>query len=71
MPIPSIAKNVVYITNSVWAVVYRNVAEDSARNRPHPGTQSGVYGERQRLKPFKNALSDLQRRALHIEHIWR
>ena len=26
-------KNVVYITNSVWAVVDRNVAEDLARNR--------------------------------------
>ena len=54
-----VAKNVVYITNSVWAVVYRNVAEDSARNRLHPGTQSDVYGKRQRLEPFKNALSDL------------
>ena len=66
-----IVKNVVYITNSVWAVVYRNVAEDLARNRLHPGTQSDVDGERQRLEPFKNALRYLQRRALHIEHIWR
>ena len=64
-------KNVVYITNSVWAVVYRNVAEDLARNRLHPDTQSDVDGEQQRLEPFKNALRYLQRRALHIEHIWR
>ena len=62
---------VVYITDFVWAAVYRNVAEDSARNRLHPGTQSDVDGERQRLEPFKNILRDLQRRALHIEHIWR
>ena len=59
------------VTNSVWAVVYRNVAEDSARNRLHPGTQSDVDGKRQRLEPFKNTLCDLQRRALHIEQIWR
>ena len=48
-----------------------NVAEDSARNRLHPGTQSDVDGERQRLEPFKNALGNLGRRALHIEQIWR
>ena len=42
----STEKNVVYITNSVWAVVYRNVAEDLARNRLHPGTQSDVDGQR-------------------------
>ena len=66
-----IMKNVVYITNSVWAVVDRNVGEDLARNRLHPGTQSDVDGERQRLEPFKNALGNLGRRALHIEQIWR
>ena len=66
-----ILKNVVYITNSVWAVVDRNVGEDLARNRLHPGTQSDVDGERQRLEPFKNALGNLGRRALHIEQIWR
>ena len=62
---------VVYIIDCVWAAVYRNVAEDSARNRLHPSTQSDVDGKRQQLEPFKNALCDLQRRALHIEHIWR
>ena len=65
----SIAYSIYY--QCVWAAVYRNVAEDSARNRLHPGTQSDVDGERQRLEPFKNILRDLQRRALHIEHIWR
>ena len=52
-------------------MVYKNVAEDSARNRLHPGTQSDVYGEQQRLEAFKNPLRDLQRRAFHIEQIWR
>ena len=61
----------IYITICVWAAVYRNVAEDSARNRLHPGTQSDVEGELQRLEPFKNVLRDLQRWALDIEHIWR
>ena len=62
--------DVVYITDCVWAAVYRNVAENSARNRLHPGTQSDVDGEQQRLEPIKNALRDLQRWALHIEDIW-
>ena len=38
---------VVYITDCVWAAVYRNVAEDSATNRLHSGTQSDVDGKRQ------------------------
>ena len=38
---------VVYITDCVWAADYRNSAEDSVRNRLHPGTQSNVNGERQ------------------------
>ena len=46
-------RNVAFITNCVWAAVYRNVAEDSARNRLHPGIQSDVEGERQQLKPSK------------------
>ena len=46
-------RNVVYITNCIWAAVYRNVAEDSARNRLHPVTQSDIDGERQQLEPFK------------------
>ena len=58
---PSLKKCSIYITICVWAVVYRNVAEDSARNRLHPGTQSDVYGQRQLLEPFKNAVRDLQR----------
>ena len=43
----------------------------SARNRLHRGIQSDVDGERQRLEPCKKANRDLQRRALHIEYIWR
>ena len=50
---------------------YKNVGEVSVRNRLHPGIQSDVDGERQRLEPFKKANRDLQRRALHIEYIWR
>ena len=37
-------RNIEFITNCVWAAVYRNVAEDSARNRLH---QSNVDSERQ------------------------
>ena len=45
-------RNVVHITNNVWAAIYRSVAKDSARNCLHPGIQSNVDGERQRLEPF-------------------
>ena len=33
----------------VWAAVYRNAAEDSARNRLHSGMQSDVDSKQQRL----------------------
>jgi len=42
-------RNVVYITNCIWAAVYKNVAEDSARSRLYPGIQSELDGKRQRL----------------------
>ena len=42
------------MTNCVCATVYRNVAQDSARKRLHPGIQSDIDGERQQLEPFKN-----------------
>ena len=32
-------RNVVYITNCIWAVIYRNVAE---RNHLYPGIQSDI-----------------------------
>ena len=51
--ITPVDKNVVFITNCVWAVVYRDVAEDLATNCLHPGIQSDVDGKRQRLQPFK------------------
>ena len=38
--------------------------------RLHPGIQSNIDGERQRLEPFKNAKHDLRRQALRFEQIW-
>ena len=45
-------RNIVYITNCIWAVVYRNVAKDAARNCLHPCVQSNVDGKQQQLEPF-------------------
>ena len=62
-------KYLVYITNPVWAAVYRYAGEVFSRNTLHSVVQSAVDGERQRLETFRNKLVDARRRGFHFEQV--
>ena len=68
---PLFANPVTYITNPVWAAVYRytNDSEVFSRNPLHSVIQSAVDGKRQRLETYQNKLVDARRRGLHFEQI--
>ena len=59
----------VYITNPVWAAVYRYAGEVFSRNPLHSVVQSAVDGKRQRLETFRNKLVDARRRGFHFEQV--
>ena len=59
----------VYITNPVWAAVYRYAGEVFSRNPLHSVVQSAVDGKRQRLETFRNKLIDARRRGFHFEQV--
>ena len=59
----------VYITNRVWAAVYRYAGEVFSRNPLHSVVQSAVDGKRQRLETFRNKLVDARRRDFHFEQV--
>ena len=46
----------IYITNPVWAAVYRYAGEVFSRNPLHSVVQSAVDGKRQRLETFQSKL---------------
>ena len=59
----------VYITNPVWAAVYRYAGEVFSRNPLHSVVQSAVDCKRQRLETFQNKLVDARRRGFHFEQV--
>ena len=59
----------VYITNRVWAAVYRYAGEVFSRNPLHSVFQSAFDGKRQRLGTFRNKLVDARRRGFHFEQV--
>ena len=65
----NIPKYLVYITNPVWAAVYRYAGEVFSRNPLHSVVQSAVDGKRQRLETFQNKLVDARRRGFHFEQV--
>ena len=62
-------KNVVYIINCVWAVVYRNTGKVFSKNRLNPCIQNTADGKQQWLETFRNKLVDARRRGLHFVQV--
>ena len=62
-------KYLVYITNPVWAAVYRYAGEVFGRNFLHSVVQSAVDGKRQGLETFRKKLVDARRRGFHFEQV--
>ena len=60
----------VYITNPVWAAVYRYAGEVFSRNPQHSVVQSAMDGKRQRLEAFRKKLVDARRHGFHFEQVW-